>query len=76
MKEFKKNLRNAGEPELKKMLDEKRAALRAFRLSLTGSKVKNIREGRMVRRSIAVILTEMKAKKSPAIAATAKATTK
>lgn len=64
MKEFKKNLKSAGEPELKKLLDEKRAALRAFRLSLTGSKVKNVREGRVIRRSVAVILTEVKARKA------------
>ncbi len=62
--------------DLKKMLDEKRVALRAFRLSITGSKVKNIREGRVIRKTIARTLTEMHSRVAKAMPATITATIK
>lgn len=48
--------------DLEKMLVEKREALREFRFGISGSKVRNIKEGRDVRRVIAQILTELRAR--------------
>ena len=42
---------------------EKREALRAFRFGGAGSRVRNVREGRNVRREIAQILTEVRSRK-------------
>jgi ribosomal protein L29 len=47
------------ENELRKELIEKRGKLRDFRFAMAGSKVKNNREGRQLRREIAQILTEL-----------------
>lgn len=44
--------------DLEKALGEKRAALHAFRFGLAGSKVKNVKEGRALRKDIARIMTE------------------
>lgn len=49
--------------ELQKMLTEKREALRNFRFGLMGSKVRNVREGRVIRKNIAHILTALNAQK-------------
>ena len=43
---------------------EKREALRAFRFGGAGSRVRNVREGRNVRREIAQILTEVRSRKT------------
>ena len=53
----KKNLNNVTEKELVKMLDEKRAGLRQFRAGILGGKAKNVREGRVIRKDIARIMT-------------------
>jgi ribosomal protein L29 len=45
--------------ELEKELHDKRVALRDFRFSMSGGKVKNVREGRKVRREIARALTAL-----------------
>lgn len=45
--------------ELSKALEAKQLALRTFRFGVTGSRVKNLKEGRMLRREIARIMTEM-----------------
>ena len=45
--------------ELMKMLDEKRESLRVFRFGVTGGKTKNVKEGKILRREIARILTEL-----------------
>lgn len=44
--------------ELDKALIEKRTALRSFRFGLAGSKVRNVKEGRNIKKEIAQILTE------------------
>lgn len=44
-----------------KTLTEKREALRQFRFHLSGGKVKNIKEGRELRRDIARMLTAQNA---------------
>lgn len=43
--------------ELAGLAVEKREALRKFRFGMSGSKTKNVREGRMLRRDIARVLT-------------------
>lgn len=40
-----------------KMLGEKQENLRTFRFGLSGSKVRNVKEGRGIRRDIARLLT-------------------
>ncbi len=47
--------------DLAKLLAEKREALQKFRFGLSGSKVKNVKEGRMIRKEIARTLTQMNA---------------
>jgi ribosomal protein L29 len=48
--------------ELKQSVAEKREALRTFRFGGAGSRTRNVREGRTLRREIAQILTEMRAR--------------
>ncbi len=43
--------------ELNKELSGAREKLREFRVGMTGSRVKNVREGRVLRKTIARILT-------------------
>lgn len=50
------------EQELNKELSSKREALKNFRFSMWGSKTRNTKEGRMIRREIARIMTEMNKK--------------
>ncbi|MFA6445844.1 MAG: 50S ribosomal protein L29 [Candidatus Paceibacterota bacterium] len=52
--------------ELEKEIEDKRVALRSFRFGFASSKVKNVREGRVLKRDIARLLTQAKvlAKKS------------
>jgi len=45
--------------ELKKVLQEKRDALRNFRFSVSGSKTRDVKEGKNIRKDIARILTEL-----------------
>lgn len=46
--------------DLRKTLFEKRRLLREFRFGAAGSRVRNTREGRHLRRDIARVLTEMR----------------
>jgi ribosomal protein L29 len=48
--------------ELKKLASEKREALRHFRFGGAGSRARNVREGRNLRKEIARILTELRAR--------------
>jgi len=59
MSEYK----NKKAEDLTKLLDEKREALRMFRFGISGSKVKNMKEGKTLRREVARILTELRARK-------------
>jgi ribosomal protein L29 len=60
--------------ELVKTLIEKRNALQAFRLGNAGSKTKNVKEGKGLRKDIARIMTELNASaKTAAVAPEAKA---
>jgi ribosomal protein L29 len=49
--------------DLQKMLSEKQEALRLFRFGISGSKTRNTREGRGIRKEIARILTALNAQK-------------
>ena len=49
--------------DLHKELTEKRDALRKFRFGEAGSRTRNVKEGKTIRRDIARILTEMNARK-------------
>jgi len=60
MSEFAKN----SVAELEKLLAEKREALRRFRFDVAGSRIRNVREGRVLRRFIASILTEINGRKN------------
>ncbi|MCR4281112.1 MAG: 50S ribosomal protein L29 [Candidatus Kaiserbacteria bacterium] len=44
------------------LVKEKREALRVFRFGGAGSRTRNVREGRTLRRDVAQILTELKAR--------------
>ncbi len=55
MKEFEKN----SVEDLQKMLADKRESLRSFRFGGAGSRSRNTQEGRMLRKSIARLLTEL-----------------
>lgn len=48
--------------ELQKLLSDKREALRAFRFEGAGSRTRNVRAGRNLRKEIARILTELRAR--------------
>jgi len=55
-------LKKLSDKELAKLLDEKRSAVRQFRFDVTGSKVKNIKEGGNARKTVARIVTELSAR--------------
>lgn len=59
MKEFL----NKTEKELKTTLAEKRVGLRDFRFAISGSKNRNVKGGKALRKDIARILTVMNAPK-------------
>lgn len=54
-----KELNGKTKEELVKNLKEKEEALRNFRFGVSGSKTRNVREGRGLRRDVARIKTEM-----------------
>jgi ribosomal protein L29 len=49
--------------ELHKILKDKRGALLDFRLAVAGSKAKNLKEGKALRKDIARAMTELNSKK-------------
>ncbi|OGG54207.1 50S ribosomal protein L29 [Candidatus Kaiserbacteria bacterium RIFCSPLOWO2_12_FULL_53_8] len=46
--------------ELQKLVADKREALRVFRFGAEGSRSRNVREGRTLRKDIARLLTEVR----------------
>jgi ribosomal protein L29 len=60
MKDFIKKT----EKELKTLLTEKRLALKNFRFSVAGSNARNVKEGLVLRKDIARILTILNSKKT------------
>ena len=57
-----KELKTKESKELEKLLSEKRKFLRLFRFGIAGSKAKNVKEGRNLKKEIAQILTEINAR--------------
>jgi len=57
------DLRKKTTPELKKMLTEKAEALNKFKFGISGSKVKNVIEGKKLKKEMAQILTVLKEQK-------------
>jgi len=55
----KNDYKNKTTPDLVKLVKEKREGLRHFRFGSTGSKTKNVKLARTLRKDIARILTEM-----------------
>lgn len=56
----KTDFKTKSEVELKKALNEKRDSLAKFKFGISGSRTKNVKEGRNTRRDIARILTSLK----------------
>ncbi len=56
----KTDFKKETEAALKKTLIEKRDSLAKFKFGMTGSRTKNVKEGRNTRRDIARILTALK----------------
>ena len=52
-----KELIQKTEKELKQLLIEKKDALRVFNFALSGSKTKNLKEGKNIKKEIAQIMT-------------------
>ena len=52
-----KDLDKKKDTDLNKLLKEKRQSLKSFRFGLSGSKTRNIKEGKLLRKEIAQILT-------------------
>jgi ribosomal protein L29 len=59
MKSKMKDIKGKNESDLHKMLREKQEALRLFRFGLSGSKVRNVKEGKGLKKQIAAIMTEL-----------------
>lgn len=58
-----KELKEKNDKDLKDLLADKRRALRDFRFGIAGSKVRNVKEGKGLKRDIAQILTHINSKK-------------
>ncbi len=54
-----KDIKEKKDTDLFKLLSEKEDALRVFRFGVSGSKTRNVREGRAIRKDIARIKTEL-----------------
>ncbi|MBL7045606.1 MAG: 50S ribosomal protein L29 [Parcubacteria group bacterium] len=50
--------------DLLKHLTDKREALRAFRFGIAGTKTRNVKEGKNIRREIARTMTEISSRKT------------
>ncbi len=57
------DIKTKKEIDLQKELKENRKSLREFRFGVAGSKIKNIKEARNLRKEIARILTELNARR-------------
>ncbi|MFM2383785.1 MAG: hypothetical protein RIQ72_357 [Candidatus Parcubacteria bacterium] len=54
-----KDLNTKSKKDLIKMLNDKRDSLQSFRFGGAGSKVKNVKEGKNIRKDIARIMTAL-----------------
>lgn len=57
-------IKSMSDKELKETLVTKREAVRRFRFDVTGSKVKNVKEGANAKKAVARILTEIAARRA------------
>ena len=57
-----KGFKEKDDKELSRMLREKRESLRMFRFGSSGSKAKNVKEGKTLKKDIARILTETRSR--------------
>jgi ribosomal protein L29 len=57
-----KEIQKQTQPDLLKLLAEKREALRKFRFGIAGSKNRNMKEGQNLKKEIAKILAALKSK--------------
>jgi ribosomal protein L29 len=57
------DLTNQSVEEIQKHVADKREALRVFRFGGAGSRTRNVREGRNLRKEIARLLTELNSRK-------------
>ena len=55
-----KDITTKNTSELHELLKEKREALRVFRFGVAGSKSRNVKEGKNIRKDIARILTTLR----------------
>lgn len=55
--------KNKTEKEINKLLNEKRESLRNFRFAISGSKTRNVKEGRNIRKEVARLMTELSGRK-------------
>jgi ribosomal protein L29 len=53
-------LKNKSKGELMKILADKRQGLHTFHFTIAGGKVKNVKEGKMIRKEIARVMTALK----------------
>lgn len=58
------DLKTTTEKDLRQTISEKRELLRVFRFGLSGSKTRNVKEGRNLRKEIARMLTEISSRKN------------
>ena len=56
------NFSKQSNDELLKLITDKREALRVFRFGGAGSRTRNVREGRTLRKEIAHMMTELRAR--------------
>ena len=54
-----KDLIKKKDTDLEKLLKEKRESYKSFRFGITGTKTRNVKEGKELRRDVAHILTEI-----------------
>ncbi|MFA6340979.1 MAG: 50S ribosomal protein L29 [Candidatus Paceibacterota bacterium] len=59
-----KDVRNKTAGELQKELQEKAESLNKFKFGISGSKIKNVKEGKNLRKDIAQIMTILNEKKA------------
>ncbi len=59
-------LHNKTREELARLLDEQQGKLHDFRFAMAGSKTKNVKEGKAIRKDIARLLTELCKQKTEA----------
>lgn len=57
-----KEIKGKNKADLQKLLSEKKEALHAFRFGIAGSKVRNMKEGKNLRKDIARVMTELNSK--------------